>query len=255
MPKHALPRTGPYGIDLTAPGGIAALLAHHRTAFGDVRMETDPSGDPAPPAPETPPPPPTPAAPANPPAGPPAQPATPPAPASEKVEDLPDWAQRIIRDTRAEAATNRTGKTTAEQRMAETVKAFAKAAGIEIPDDDDKPDPAKLTQQLTATQTQARQSAVELAVYKAASKHTGDPDALLDSRAFLTKVGDLDPTADDFAAKIDGAIKDAVEHNPKLKAGRAPGSSSVDHAGGTGEGHTTRTPKPLDQAVAGHYGT
>lgn len=30
---------GPHGIDLTAPGGIAALLDFHRRTFGDARME------------------------------------------------------------------------------------------------------------------------------------------------------------------------------------------------------------------------
>jgi len=29
----------PYGIDLSAPGGVEALLAFHRGVFGDVRME------------------------------------------------------------------------------------------------------------------------------------------------------------------------------------------------------------------------
>lgn len=39
MSKHTL---GPHGIDLTAPGGIAALLEFHRATFGDARMEDDP---------------------------------------------------------------------------------------------------------------------------------------------------------------------------------------------------------------------
>lgn len=38
---------GPHGIDLTAPGGIDALLAFHRATFGDARMEgaADGNGD------------------------------------------------------------------------------------------------------------------------------------------------------------------------------------------------------------------
>jgi hypothetical protein len=38
-------RTGakPYGIDLTAPGGVEALLARHRSVFGDAKMTADPA--------------------------------------------------------------------------------------------------------------------------------------------------------------------------------------------------------------------
>jgi len=179
----------------------------------------------------------------------PQEPAT---PAAQKVEDLPDWAQKLIKDARGEAADRRTKLTAAEQRQQDLLTAVAKAAGIEIPGEE-QPDPAKLTEQLTLEQTKARQAQIDLAVYQTANRHQGDPVALLDSRTFQAKVAALDPSAGDFQSKVDAAIKEAVDANPKLKAGRAPGASSVDHAGGTGEG-AQRTPKPLDQAVAGHYG-
>jgi hypothetical protein len=93
------------GIDLTAPGGLEALFAYHRARFGDARMmsEAPPeggSGEAAPPP-----------VPPAPPTGKPAPPA-PPAPANEpaKVEELPDWAQKLIRDTRKEAGDSRTAK-------------------------------------------------------------------------------------------------------------------------------------------------
>jgi len=169
-----------------------------------------------------------------------------------KVEDLPDWAQKLIKDTRGEAAEHRTKATAAEKKLTEQLDGIAKALGLK---GEDKPDPAELAKQLDEQRTQARQSAIELAVYRNASKHQGDPDALLDSRGFLAKLADLDPAAKDFASKVETAIKDAVKDNPKLKATQAVGSSSADHgAGGSGE-QKTRTPKPLDQAVAGHYGT
>lgn len=171
--------------------------------------------------------------------------------AEGKVEDLPDWAQRIIKDTRTEAATNRAGKTAAEQKLTDQLDGIAKALGLK---GEEKADPAKLAQQLNETQQQAREAAVQLAVYKTASKHQGDPDALLDSRGFLAKLTDLDPAAKDFADKVDAAIKDAVGSNPKLKATQAAGSSSADHsAGGSGESKA-RTPKSLTDAVGGHYG-
>lgn len=173
---------------------------------------------------------------------------------AQKVEDLPDWAQKLIRDTRDEAAKNRTGRSAAEEQQQKILRAVAQAAGLKI-DGDDQPTPEQLAEQLNASQNQAREAAVQLAVYREAAKHQGDPDALLDSRAFLAKVSDLDPTAGDFASKVETAIKDAVNSNPKLKTVQAAGSSSADHgAGGSGE-QQARTPKSLADAVAGHYGT
>lgn len=169
---------------------------------------------------------------------------------AQKVEELPDWAQRIVRDARSEAGTARTAKNAAEQKQTETLDAIAKALGLKK---DETPDPAKLAEQLTTAQKDARDAQIELAVYRGAGKHQGDADALLDSRAFLADVRDLDPTAKDFAAKVDAAIKDAVTKNPKLKTVLAAGASSVDHSGGTGERRTGQ-PKSLSDAVAASYG-
>ncbi|WP_122262210.1 hypothetical protein [Ornithinimicrobium cerasi] len=170
-----------------------------------------------------------------------------------KVESLPDPVQKMIRDLRAESADRRTKLTAAEQAQQDAIRALAKAAGIELPGET-APDPAQLTEQLTATQAQARQAAIELAVFKAAPTHQGDPNALLDSRSFLAKVADLDPASAEFTTTVDAAIKDAVTTNPKLKAAPAVGASAADHAGGSGEG-SNRTPRPLHEAVASAYGT
>lgn len=170
---------------------------------------------------------------------------------AEKVEDLPDWAQKLLKDTRGEAAENRTKATAAEKQLTAQLDGIAKALGLK---GEDKTDPAELAKQLDQQRAAARTSAIELAVYRTAGKHQGDPDALLDSRGFLAKLTDLDPTAKDFAAKVDTAIKEAVASNTKLKV-QAAGSSSADHgAGGSGEG-TKRTPKSLTDAVGSHYGT
>jgi len=208
---------------------------------------SEPAGEPAPapaPAPEpSPAPAPTPA------------PSPSPAPAAEwdgKVESLPEPVQKMIRDLRNESAERRTKLTAAEQAQQDAIRALAKAAGIELPGEQ-APDPQQLTQQLTATQQQARQAAVELAVYKAAGAHQGDPLALLDSRAFLAKVADLDPTAEDFTTKVSDAIKGAVTDNPKLRSAPVAGASSADHAGGSGE-QRVRTPKPMAEAVASTLG-
>lgn len=249
-------------LDLRAPGAIDQLLAFHRTVFGNLRMEEAGSGDAGSAG--------TAGGDAGTGAG-----ATNTgsgtagtgdagnsgqqagdAKAGEwdgKVESLPEPVQKMIRDLRTENGDRRTKLTAAEQSQQDMVKAFAKAAGIEIPGE--QPDPNKLTEQLTTAQAAQRQTAVELAVYKTASKHSGDPDALLDSRTFLAKVADLDPAAKDFASKVDEAIKSAVTDNPKLKAARAAGQSSVDHAGGSGEKRTSEKLPSMEQAVAAHYGT
>lgn len=172
--------------------------------------------------------------------------------AAGKVEDLPDWAQQLLKDVRSEAAGNRTKATAAETKQAKLLEDIGKALGLKK---DEAPDPAKLAEELTKTQSQARTAAIELAVFRTAGKHKGDPDALLDSRSFLAKVSGLDPAAKDFADKVDTAIKDAVKENPKLSAAQAAGSSSADHgAGGSGE-QTKREPKSLADSVGGHYGT
>lgn len=132
------------------------------------------------------------------------------------------------------------------QRQADLLAKLAQKAGIEL--DDGKADPEKLAQQLSASQDKARQSAVELAVYRAAGKHSADADALLDSRGFLKQVDGLDPDCDDFAAKVGDAIKAAVESNPKLKTAPAPPVRSGTEMSGRGEG--ARKPTNLADAVA-----
>ncbi|MER7070962.1 hypothetical protein [Terrabacter sp. NPDC000476] len=246
MSKHALRRP----TDLRAPGAIEQLLVFHRQHFGDARMAADgdgvggDAGDTSTDGGET---------------------KTADADTKSdtaktddakttdagegKVEDLPEWAQKLVRDARADAGKART---TAKQQAADEARQqlaqdIGKALGL-VKTDKDKPNPDELAKQVTDAQNAARVTAVELAVYKTASKHSGDPDALLDSRAFLAKVANLDPTANDFASKVDGAIKSAVADNPKLKAARAAGASGADHAGGSGEG--AAKPTTLEDAIA-----
>jgi len=164
----------------------------------------------------------------------PTEPVTPAAPAAaaEKVEDLPEWAQKIIRDTRTEAANHRTAaKNAAEQAQKDFSEKIAVALGLKP---DAAQDPAALTASLTASQEAQKQASIKLAVYQAAGAHQGNPDALLDSNTFLAKVNSLDPTAVDFGTQVGEAIKAAVAANPTLKTGRAPGTSTVDNPG-TGE--------------------
>lgn len=182
--------------------------------------------------------------------------------AKEKVEDLPDWAQKVIKDARADAGKARTtAKAEAAEEASKKILSDVLTAlgvkGNKTPTlEEVQAELEKLRNENGSKDGDLNQTKVELAVYRIASKAGGDPDALLDSRTFLAEVKDLDPSAKDFSDKVTAAIKTAVKDNPKLKASRVgAGSSSADHgSGGSGEG-TERKPKPLSDAVSGHYGT
>lgn len=128
-----------------------------------------------------------------------------------------------IKDLRRENAKRRTDNNAAvqqaqQQAQQDVVQQIGKALGI-IDDGETTPDAQQLTQQLTEQTQAAKQAQLELAVYKAASSHGADADALLDSRSFLEKVADLDPTNTD---ELNAAIKDVVENNPRLQTGQVP---------------------------------
>ncbi|MDF5756651.1 hypothetical protein [Spongiactinospora sp. TRM90649] len=182
-------------------------------------------------------------------------------PDAKRVDELPNWAQRLIKDTRNEAAEHRTQLSelrrqvesqptgpsaedlvrTAQQEVAQQIaRALGLAEAEETP-----PDPQTVIDKLTsekATTEQERDAErdlhrrvrVELAVHRSSTKFGADPDALLDSRSFLRNLRELDP---DDAAAIDDVIKRAVEDNPKFKASQTagpPAKSGGDFAGGTG---------------------
>lgn len=237
-----------HGIDPYAPGGIEALLSFHRENWGDMQMNANAGGDTggetggeaganetqnggsstesstgeqgqqapkpaeAPKAPEW----------------------------DGKVDSLPAGAQKMIADLRKAEGDERVAKKTLDQLM----------AVLNPGQKGEKPDAEALTKQLTEQTTAAKQAQVELAVYRAAGKHGADADALLDSRAFLAKIADIDHTK---TADVEKAIKEAVENNPKLKSVRVAGSSTADGAGGSGEKAKKNT--GLGDALAGHYAT
>ncbi|RLK13320.1 hypothetical protein DER29_4338 [Micromonospora sp. M71_S20] len=147
-------------------------------------------------------------------------------------------------------------KAKAEKKAAEErVAAILQAAGLTP---DGKTDPAEQLKAAAAERdkavARARDTAVELAVYKRAGKAGADPDAVLDSRGFLSSVAELDPDAADFGDKVTAAIKTAVKANPKLAAttaGQGPGKQGADHTGGGGD---KSKPKTLHDAVAAKLG-
>ena len=160
--------------------------------------------------------------------------------------------QKELKTANGEAAKARTGakKAAADEARAEIVQELGKALGLIKDDKDTPPDPAALTARIEQATAAHRETAVELAVYRGASKYGADPDALTDSRAFLSSIKDLDPSDEGFAKAVQAAIKKAVDDNPKLKAAsQAPARSSGDFSGGTGD--TTRSgPKTIDEIRA-----
>jgi hypothetical protein len=175
--------------------------------------------------------------------------ATPTQQPSEQAQDvsqLPDWAQKQIKDARAEAAKHRTEKKAATEQVSveqARVAAILKAAGITA-EGEEAPDPEKLASQLQERGTELWSTKVELETFRAASKHGVKPEALTDSVKFWEQVGDLDPSEPDFAAKVDAAIADAVKANPGLRAPAGASRSGADFTGGPG------APPNIDQQIA-----
>lgn len=245
MPKKNLI----HGIDLTAPGGLEALFAYRRAQFGDAVMElgaggeggdagaagADAAGSGAEKGAE---------------AG--ADKTGDKAGDSDKgnLWDDPAKAKAEIERLRSENGKDRTTakQTAAQQATDELTQKLGKALGL-IKDGDTKPTSDQLAAQLTEQATAAKQAQTELSVYRLAGKHGADADALLDSRAFLAKIAELDHTD---TAKVTKAITDAITENPKLKAVQAAGQSGADFSGGSGE--KPKQHKSLNDAISAHYG-
>jgi hypothetical protein len=159
--------------------------------------------------------------------------------------DDPKAAEAEIKRLRQENGAARTNAKAqaAEEARKELANTIGKALGIV--EDGAETDPAKLTESLTASQREAKQARVELAVFRNAAAAGGDPAALLDSASFLAKVADLDPSDADA---LSDAIKAAVEANPRLGAApadpKAPAPNPAQGSSAAGSpdvGQLTRT--------------
>ncbi|WP_329148803.1 hypothetical protein OIU91_21305 [Streptomyces sp. NBC_01456] len=174
------------------------------------------------------------------------------APAPAQGEDTAATIARLESDLAAARAEAGKSRVTAKQRAADEARIqLAQDIGraLGITPDGQEADPAQLTAQLTASQAQARQTAVELSVYRHAAEAGGDADALLDSRAFATSLDDLDPA--DTAA-IQAAIEAAVTANPKLAT--APTGPARGGAEFTSPPAAEQHPKTLYDAIAARLG-
>jgi hypothetical protein len=147
-----------------------------------------------------------------------AAPEAPKTDAKPNVWEDPDAAKAEIERLRKENGASRTNakQQAAEDARKELAQTIGKALGLV---DDEPVDPQELTKQLTASQAAAKSAQVELAVFRAAAGTDADAAALLDSRAFLAKVADIDPSD---SAAITAAIAEMVETNPRLGKAAAP---------------------------------
>jgi len=170
-------------------------------------------------------------------------------PAKKAAAGAPSRRDKELERARDQAAKARvSAKEAGDKAKAELVQEIGKALGLVKDEKDEAPDPAKLQAEIERRTTAHRETAIELAVYRGASKHGADPDALTDSRAFLTSIKGLDPEDEGFAKAVQAAIKKAVEDNPKLKkAPAAPERTSSDFNGGAG---SSSEPSTIDEIRA-----
>lgn len=152
---------------------------------------------------------------------------TPPAADGERTpataEQTSTGSAADVETLRAEVADWQSKAEGAQQSIVDKI-----AAALGIAEAGETPTVEQVTEQLTAAQRDARERAVDLAVYRAAPTAGADPDALLDSTTFRRQVADLDPSADGFGDKVAAAIADAVKANPRL----APTPAAAPRSGG-----------------------
>lgn len=199
---------------------------------------------------------PTPGAPADP--AQPLQPAVDPQASTEDIASLPEWAQKQIRDARAEAAKSRTTakQTAAEEARQQTLAQVAKALGL---GDSDEPLTAdEVASQIEAAQGAAWQAGVELNVYRLAPTLGANADALLDSLKFIDSLQDLvdeDPRSPEFATALTAKVQAALDANPNLRtAGQAPAAPRPDPSQGSRGTPPARFSGSLTDALKAHYG-
>lgn len=149
-------------------------------------------------------------------------PVTPPAAAAVDYQAEAEKWKALSRKHEKQAKENADAASAATARQESLNKVLA-ALGIEGTGPKG-PDIDAVTQQLAAAQAATTAQARENAILRQAGKLGADGDALLDSRAFLAAVSDVDP-AD--TAGISAAIAEAVKTNPRYATGTAPAAPAA----------------------------
>jgi hypothetical protein len=181
---------------------------------------------------------------------------------SEDVASLPEWAQKQIQRLRAENGRDRTAakeKAAAEARAAAQAGAeaarekavadalaahnarLAKALGLTA-EEEQELTPEQVLEKVTRERDEERTAreerdrqfrdlSLEVAVQDAATMHSARADRLLDSRAFMRTVKDIDPAGDGYRVAVAEAVAKAVEADASLKAPEQSSAAKV--SGGT----------------------
>jgi hypothetical protein len=155
-------------------------------------------------------------------------PADPPAPTPPKPADDP------LAKLRTEAGKYRTERNAVREELATTQKQLADvlaALGMTPDGKSAPPDPAKLAEQIAAKDAKIRELELTTAVTAAAEQAGAKAARLLDSRSFMSKLAEVDPS--DTKA-VTAAITAAIKDDPSLKATTGPARSGVDMAGASG---------------------
>lgn len=119
-----------------------------------------------------------------------------------------------------------------------TLEALRKALDPNSSQEEDPREVAdRATKERDAKDQELRALRLERAAEKAAHKHGADPIALVDSRAFITELGKLDPADDGFTSDLNQLVTDTLEQSPRLKATQPAPARSV----GDGNGHGNKT--------------
>ncbi|MEU1141787.1 hypothetical protein ABZ392_33765 [Streptomyces sp. NPDC005885] len=183
----------------------------------------------------------------------------------DKGEDLAATVKRLEKELAHANREAGKARTDAKKQAAdEAVKALTQQLGkaLGFVKDDTPPDPKALAEAIAQKDTTIsekdsviRAKDVELAVWSRAEKQKAKAGALLDSRAFVAAIAELDPSDKGFKDALDKAIKEAVEGNKAAFSMTPPaGKSGADLSGGTREGAAKRGGS-LSGAIANHYGT
>lgn len=169
-----------------------------------------------------------------------------PAPSTETTQtpagDAGDlWADPVkakaeIERLRRENGADRVNAKTAAAKEArdEITQTLGKALGL-ITDGDGAPSVEDLTRQADADKARVRDLTVRLALAESGAKPLARAAILGDG--ILT---DLDHTAADYADQVKAKVGEYLTKYPELKTAQVAGASSVDHAGGSGEGAVSK---------------
>lgn len=169
---------------------------------------------------------------------------------AEDVNALPDWAQKLIREARADAAKSRT---TAKQTAAEEARkaAYAEIAKkLGLTNEGEEVSQEEMDARLVQAQQEAFQSRVESQMTRLATRLGFDADAAMDSNRFMDDlaaaldekddnspehIANLDPRSSAFAAELERALTSVLDKHPRFKARRFSGGADNGPREGSGK--------------------